>query len=196
MNILKIADVKQLADSFSSEKQKKLLWHLQEVCDITDSQHLLSEKKSDIVQKQDTEPTVPTESIVSAKQPCQHKPKVNLSSTHQSTWTEHGEHSEHFADEFKYDSVLQSHEWSLDYLILSNLCKTMKTVRTAETFRVNKISVLYTVMTDQTSESQLDDYYMNTVMKLILNIAIKYKLSLEKEKSTWEEIQYLSDKSE
>ena len=56
MNILKTADVKQLADSLLSEKKKKLLQHLQEACDI-DSQHLFSEKKSDIVQKQDTEST-------------------------------------------------------------------------------------------------------------------------------------------
>ncbi len=60
----------------------------------------------------------------------------------------------------------------------------MKIIRTAETLRVNKLSILYTVMTDQTSESQLDDYYMNTVMKLALNIAIKYKSSLEEEEST------------
>ena len=74
----------------------------------------------------------------------------------------------------------------------------MKTVRTAETLRVNELSILYTVVTDQINESQLqlDDFYMNTVMKLALNIAIKYKLSLKEEKSTWKEIQYLSDKSE
>ncbi len=60
----------------------------------------------------------------------------------------------------------------------------MKTVRTAETLRVNKISILYTVMTDQTNKSQLDDYYMNTVMKLAMNIIIKYKLSLEEEELT------------
>ena len=62
----------------------------------------------------------------------------------------------------------------------------MKTVRTAETFRVNKINVLYTIMTDQISESQLqlDDFYMNTVMKLTLNIATEYELSLEKKEST------------
>ena len=69
MNILKIVDVKQLADSFLLKKQKKLLQHLQEVCDIniTDSQHLFSEKKSDIVQKQNTESTEFTRSI---KQSC------------------------------------------------------------------------------------------------------------------------------
>ena len=39
------------------------------------------------------------------------------------------------------------------------------------------------IMTDQTSESQLDDYYMNTVMKLALNIVTEYESSLEKEKS-------------
>ena len=54
MNILKTADVKQLADSLSLKKKKKLLQHLQEVCDI-DFQHLFSEKKLNIVQKQDTE---------------------------------------------------------------------------------------------------------------------------------------------
>ena len=61
----------------------------------------------------------------------------------------------------------------------------MKATRTAETFRANKISVLYTAMTDQASESQLqlDDFYMNTVMKLVMNITIKYKLFLEKEES-------------
>jgi len=109
MNISKIADVKQLADSLLLKMQKKLLQHLQEVCDIniTDSQSLFSEKKSDIVQKQDTEFTESTEFI---KQSCQHKSKINLSSTYQSTQTGHDEHSEHFADEFKYDSVLQSHE--------------------------------------------------------------------------------------
>ncbi len=78
MNILKTADIKQLADSLLSEMQKKLLQHLQEVCDINiiNSQSLFSEKKSNIVQKQDTEFT---------KQSCQHKLKVNLLSTHQST---------------------------------------------------------------------------------------------------------------
>ena len=60
----------------------------------------------------------------------------------------------------------------------------MKTARTAEILRVNKISVLYTAVADQTSESQLDDYYMNTVMKLAMNIAIKYKLPLEEKEST------------
>jgi len=37
-------------------------------------------------------------------------------------------------------------------------------------------------MTDQTSESQLqlDDFYMNTVMKLALNITTEYKLSFKK----------------
>ena len=40
------------------------------------------------------------------------------------------------------------------------------------------------IMTDQTSESQLDDYYMNTVMKLALNITIKYESFLEEEKLT------------
>ena len=51
-------------------------------------------------------------------------------------------------------------------------------------------------MTDQTSESQLDDYYMNTVMKLALNIITEYESFLEKEESIWEKIQHLSDKSE
>ena len=53
MNILKTADVKLLADSFSSEKQKKLLQHLQEIYDINiiDFQHLFFEKKLNIVQK-------------------------------------------------------------------------------------------------------------------------------------------------
>ena len=59
----------------------------------------------------------------------------------------------------------------------------MKTVRTAKTFRINKLSILYMIMTDQTSESQLDDYYMHTVMKLALNIVTEYESSLEKEKS-------------
>ena len=72
----------------------------------------------------------------------------------------------------------------------------MKTVKTAET--LNKFSILYTVMTDQISESQLqlDDFYMNTVMKLVLNIITEYKSFLEEKKSMWEKIQYLSDKSE
>ena len=189
MNILKIVDVKQLADSFLLKKQKKLLQHLQEVCDIniTDSQHLFSEKKSDIVQKQNTESTVSTEStesIMSAKQSCQCKSKINLLSIHQSTQTEHDEHSEHFANEFRYSSDLQSCEQLLDYLILDNLCKTMKTVRMTEIFRINKINVLYMTVTNQTSESQLDDYYMNTVMQLALNITTEYELSLEKKEST------------
>ena len=74
----------------------------------------------------------------------------------------------------------------------------MKTVRTAETFRINKINVLYMIMIDQTSESQLqlDDYYMNTAMKLAMNIITEYKSSLKEEESTWEKIQHLSDKSE
>ena len=59
----------------------------------------------------------------------------------------------------------------------------MKITRMTEIFKVNKINVLYIIMTDQTSESQLDDYYMNTVMKLALNIATKYELFLEKEES-------------
>ena len=69
MNILKTADVKQLTDSLLSEKQKKLLQHLQEACniDITDFQHLLSEKKLNIVQKQDIEFT---ESIKFIKLSC------------------------------------------------------------------------------------------------------------------------------
>ena len=180
MNISKTADVKLLADSFSSEKQKKLLQHLQEVCNIDNSQHLSSEKKLNIVQKQDTEFI---ESIVFTKQSHQCKLKINLLSTHQSTQTGCDEYSECFADEFRYSSDLQSHEQSLDYPILSNLHKTMKTVRTAKTFRINKLSVLYMIMTDQTSESQLDDYYMNTVMKLALNIVTEYESSLEKEKS-------------
>ena len=58
----------------------------------------------------------------------------------------------------------------------------MKIIRMTEIFRVNKLSILYTVMTDQTSESQLqlDDFYMNTIMKLTLNIVIKYESFLEK----------------
>ena len=58
----------------------------------------------------------------------------------------------------------------------------MKTVRTAEIFRINKINILYTIMTDQISESQLqlDDFYMNTVMKLALNIATEYELFFKK----------------
>ena len=60
----------------------------------------------------------------------------------------------------------------------------MKIIRMTETFRVNELSILYIIMTDQTSESQLDDYYMNTVMKLVMNIIIKYKSSLEEEELT------------
>ena len=60
----------------------------------------------------------------------------------------------------------------------------MKIIRTAETFRVNKLSILYMIVADQASESQLDDYYMNTVMKLIINITIKYKSFLEEEELT------------
>ena len=50
---------------------------------------------------------------------------------------------------------------------------------------LKEFSVLYIIMTDQTSESQLelDNYYMNTVMKLILNIITEYELLLEKEES-------------
>ena len=59
----------------------------------------------------------------------------------------------------------------------------MKIIRITEIFKVNKFSILYTIMIDQTSESQLDDYYMNTVMKLALNIVTEYESSLEKEKS-------------
>ncbi len=33
-------------------------------------------------------------------------------------------------------------------------------------------------------------------MKLAMNIITEYKLSLEEEESTWEKIQYLSNKSE
>ena len=57
----------------------------------------------------------------------------------------------------------------------------MKIVRTAETFRINKLSILYIIMIDQTSESQLelDNYYINTIIKLAMNIIIKYELSLE-----------------
>ena len=58
----------------------------------------------------------------------------------------------------------------------------MKIIKMTEIF--NKLSILYIVMTDQTSESQLNDYYMNTVMKLALNIATEYKSSLKKEEST------------
>ena len=38
------------------------------------------------------------------------------------------------------------------------------------------------IMIDQISESQLqlDDFYMNTIMKLTLNIVIKYESFLEK----------------
>ena len=102
----------------------------------------------------------------------------------------HDEHSEHFAEEFRYDSALQSHEQSceqsLDYLILSNLHKTMKIVRMTEISRVNEISILYITVTDLTSKSQLelDNYYMNTVMKLAMNIITEYESSLEEEKST------------
>ena len=115
MNISKTADVKQLTDSLLLKKQKKLLQHLQEVCNIniTDSQHLFSEKKLNIVQKQDTESTKSTESTESTKltkQSHQCKPKINLLPTHQSTQMRCSEHSEHFADEFRYDSILQSHE--------------------------------------------------------------------------------------
>ena len=78
---------------------------MQEVCDI-DSQHFFSEKKPDIVQKQDTE----SRSTESIKQSCWCKSKINLLPTCQSTQTGRGEHSEHFADEFEYDSALQSHE--------------------------------------------------------------------------------------
>ena len=60
----------------------------------------------------------------------------------------------------------------------------MKTVRMTEIFRINKINVLYMTVTNQTSESQLDDYYMNTVMQLALNITTEYELSLEKKEST------------
>ena len=54
-----------------------------------------------------------------------------------------------------------------------------------EIFRINKLSILYMIITDQTSKSQLelDDYYMNIVIKLALNIIIKYKSFLEKEES-------------
>ena len=90
------------------------------------------------------------------------------------------EYSECFADEFKYSSDLQSHEQSLNYLILGNLCKTMKIIRMTEIFKVNESSILYMTVTNQTSESQLDDYYMNTVMKLALNIITEYKSSLKK----------------
>ena len=58
----------------------------------------------------------------------------------------------------------------------------MKTIKTAETS--NELSILYIVMTDQTSESQLDDYYMNKVMKLVLNIITEYESSLEEKEST------------
>ncbi len=60
----------------------------------------------------------------------------------------------------------------------------MKIIRMTETFRVNELSILYIIMTDQTSESQLDDYYMNTVMKLAMNIITKYESSLEEEELT------------
>ncbi len=57
----------------------------------------------------------------------------------------------------------------------------MKIIRMTETFRVNKLSILYIIMTDQISESQLelDNYYINTIIKLAMNIIIKYELSLE-----------------
>ena len=131
------------------------------------------------MQKQDTEFTKYTKFT---KQSCQCKLKINLFSTCQSTQIKCDEHSKHFADEFRYDSDLQSCEQLLNYSIFSNLCKIMKTVRTAEILRINKISILYMIMTNQISENQLqlDDFYMNTVMKLALNIAIKYELSLEK----------------
>ena len=58
----------------------------------------------------------------------------------------------------------------------------MKTVKMTEI--LNKLSILYMTVTDQTSESQLDDYYINTVMKLTLNITAEYKLSLKEKKST------------
>ena len=40
------------------------------------------------------------------------------------------------------------------------------------------------IVTDQTSESQLDDYYMNTVMKLAMNIITEYESSLKEEELT------------
>ena len=62
---------------------------MQEVCDInimsSDSQFFFSEKKSDIVQKQDTEFTrniSDTEFTKSIKQSCQYKSRFNLLSTH------------------------------------------------------------------------------------------------------------------
>ena len=147
---------------------------MQEVCniDITDSQHLFSEKKLNIVQKQDTKST---------RQSHQCKSKVNLFSTHQSIQMRHDEHSECFADEFEYSSELQSCEQLLDYLIFDNLHKIIKTVKMTEI--LNELSILYTVITDQTSKSQLDDYYMNTVIKLAMNIIIKYELFLKEEES-------------
>ena len=57
----------------------------------------------------------------------------------------------------------------------------MKAVKTAET--PNELSILYTIMADQASESQLDNYYMNTAMKLAMNIVTEYELSLEEEES-------------
>ena len=59
----------------------------------------------------------------------------------------------------------------------------MKIIKIAEILK--ELSILYIIMTDQTSESQLelDDYYINTVMKLALNIIIKYELLLKKEES-------------
>ena len=61
----------------------------------------------------------------------------------------------------------------------------MKIIKMTEIFRINKISILYTIMTNQISESQLqlDDFYMNTVMKLVLNIATEYELFLKEKKS-------------
>ena len=74
----------------------------------------------------------------------------------------------------------------------------MKIIRTVEIFRINQFSILYTVVINQTSENQLelDDYYMNTVMKLALNIVTKYESFLKKEKSMWKKIQHLFDKFE
>ena len=57
----------------------------------------------------------------------------------------------------------------------------MKTIKMAEI--LNEFSILYTAVTDQTSESQLDDYYMNTIMKLALNITTEYESSLKEEES-------------
>src|SRR5204863_8237728 len=82
--------------------------------------------------------------------------------------------------------------------ILGNLRKAMEAARTAETPRANELSVLYTAVADQASESQLrlDDYYMDTAMELAMNIATEYEPPLGGEEPTWEEIQHLPDKSE